>query len=425
VSFLQQLLNQGLAGIDHTGIIAAVTTIGYTILLIGFMLALYQAAFRGGDVQALGVAAVKYVVVAIVLANWSAVFHDVNNAFAQMAQFIANSAGAGDVFSGWLTQLQQQFSTDAVGTFLKLIDGSFAAVIAVLMIVVAYVLFVVALLVLGFFYALYGCLLYVTGPLVLALLPVAGVGGLASGFATNVFIWNSWVVLYAIFGALITAIHANDINAIFGSGFLGFFSGRADTLVLGIVSIFYAIALMLIPKIAKSVIAGDVGATMTAFVRAGSAAAKTALSIGSGAAAGWGAAAAGAGGEMSGAAGGGSGAASGAGLTGGGAASSASPPPQPSLAGTIRSGIQSAVGGAPPVSPSGNGSSGGGPPASPQSGTGSAAQGGSSFGGVGGVGQPFRGSPLQALAFHAARAASQAVYGATAGRNRENGESKK
>jgi hypothetical protein len=406
VSFLQQLLNQGLAGIDHTGIIAAVTTIGYTILLIGFMLALYQAAFRGGDVQALGVAAVKYVVVAIVLANWSTVFHDVNNAFAQMAQFIANSAGAGDVFSGWLAQLQQQFSTDAVGTFLKLIDGSFAAVIAVLMIVVAYVLFVVALLVLGFFYALYGCLLYVTGPLVLALLPVAGVGELASGFATNVFIWNSWVVLYAIFGALITAIHANDINAIFGSGFLGFFSGRADTLVLGIVSIFYAIALMLIPKIAKSVIAGDVGATMTAFVRAGSAAAKTALSIGSGAA------------------GGGSGAASGAGLTGGGAASSASPPPQPSLAGSIRSGIQSAVGGAPPVSPSGNGSSGGGPPASPRSGTGSPAQGGSAFGGAGGGGQPFRGSPLQALAFHAARAASQAVYGATAGRNREKRESK-
>jgi len=96
--YFQQLLQQGLDGIDRTAMLATVVGIAYTILLIGFLIGLYQAAMRGGDVQSLAITGIKYIVIAIILANWSTVFREVNDSFNQVAQFIDNSSGAGDMF---------------------------------------------------------------------------------------------------------------------------------------------------------------------------------------------------------------------------------------------------------------------------------------------------------------------------------------
>jgi hypothetical protein len=410
VFYFQRLLDQGLAGIDGTALLPTVTTIAYTILLIGFLVSLYQAAMRGGDVQSLGVAAIKYVAVAIILANWSTVFHEVNHSFNQLAEYIANTSGAGDMFSSWMTQLKQQFEADTANSIWKLILGSPAALITAFLIIAAYLVFAVSVVVFGFFYTLYGCVLYVVGPLVLAFFPIVGLGGLSASFATNIFIWNSWALLYALFGALITAIHLNDVNAVFNNGFGGFFLGTVDSLILGVVSIFYAVALLLIPKIAKSIIAGDLGMTMSALTRAGAAVAATAISVIAGAAAGGAGASGGAGAGASGGAGG-AGAGASAGSASGRAVSSSSPPPQPSLGTTITSGIQSAVGSDAP-SPSLSGSSDG-------SSSSSSSISSRSFSSSGQGGrerpQPFhRGSVTQTAAFHAARLASQTVHKAAA-----------
>jgi hypothetical protein len=186
------------------------------------------------------------------------------------------------------------------------------------------------------------------GPLVLALLPMAGVGQLAKGYASNVMIWNAWGILYATFGSLITALQFNRIDQVTNQGFLsGFFQGTSDSIVLGLVSIFYALALGLIPLIAKRLISGDVGSSAFSMLRAGAAAAGALVSGVSGFASGAGAAFE-------------TGSASGAGASALSATtattaitSSSSPPPQPSLAQTIRTGIMSAVNsGAPPVPPS-------------------------------------------------------------------------
>lgn len=412
--YFQKLLAQGLSGIDGTNMIATVTTIAYTMLLIGFMVSLYQAAMRGGDVQSLGVAAIKYVVVAIILANWTTVFHDINNACNQLAQYIASTSSAGDMFSSWMAQLKQQFEQNTFSSLWKLIIGSPAALITVLLIIAAYLIFAVAVVVFGFFYTLYGCVLYVIGPVVLVLLPIVGIGGLGANFATNLFIWNSWGILYALFGCLITAIHLNDVNTIFSNGFAGFFVGTVDSLVLGIVSIFYAVAILLIPKIAKSIIAGDVGVTMSTLARAGAAAAATVISVIAGASAGGAAA----GGSSAGAgASSGAGTSAGTGATGG-AGSSSSPPPQPSLASTIASGIRSAVGGdaTPPSSNEpGNGASSGegGSSASSTSTRSSSQQ----------QPQPFhRTSLVQTAAFHTARFTRQLVQKTLSSENGSKGE---
>jgi hypothetical protein len=391
--YFQNLLSQGLAGIDRTAVLTTITGIAYTILLIGFLIGLYQAALRGGDVQSLGIAALKYLVVAILLANWSPVFREVNDSFNQVAQFISNSSGAGDMFLGWLDQLKQQFENDGTQSFLSIITATPAAAITVLLIFVAYVLYAVAVIVFGFFYTLYGCLLYTLGPLVLALLPMAGVGQLAKAYATNLMIWNTWGILYAVFGALITAIQANRISDLFS--FMGFFTGTIDSTLLGLISIFYALAMIMIPIIANRIISGDVGSSAFALVRAAGIAVGVAESAGAGFAAGAGASGAGAG---SGAGGAGAGGGSGFGGEGAGAISSSMPPPQPSLAQTIRSGMMSAVSGATPPAPP-VGADVASTASSPEV-SGSTAQSGS------GSRRAFRPiGPAQTAAFHAGRVA--------------------
>jgi hypothetical protein len=408
VFYFQHLLTQGLAGIDRMSIIPAVTGIAYTILLIGFLIGLYQAAMRGGDVQALGVTAIKYLIIAILLANWSTVFKEVNDGCYQIAVFIGNSSGAGDVFISWLDQLKQQFDSTDSASFWTLITNALAALITVFLTVIAYLVYVIALVVFGFFYTLYGCVLYVLGPLVLALLPISGVGQLAKSFATNLMIWNSWAILYAIFGALISAIQANRITDL--SSFLGFFTGTLDSTVLGLISIMYALALMLIPFIAKRLITGDVGSTAQALVRAAAVAVGTAISAGAGVAAG-----AGAGSSGAGAGAGASGASGGGSTESAGTLSSSSPPPEPSIAHTIRSGVESAVSeGAPPAPSDGSSSS----DSSNASSGRTAAR--SSNGGSPRVSSFRPVGTLQTMAFHAGRFAGKSV--ANAGNDNEDNE---
>ena len=266
--YFQQLLNMAMAGIDGTAIISTVTNFAFAILLVGFLVGLYQAAFRGGDVQGLAVTAIKYVVVAMIISNWATVFRDVNGSFNAVANFIGNSSGAGDMFQNWMGQLQQQFANNPSLTLWDIITGDPAGTITVLLLLVAYVVYALAIIVFCFFYVLFGSLLYVLGPLVLALIPISGIGQLGKSYAVNLMVWNAWGILYATFGALITAIQFNRVNDVLGNGFLGFLKGLPDSTMLGLVSIFYALAVALIPFIAKRIISGDVGSTAYSVVRA-------------------------------------------------------------------------------------------------------------------------------------------------------------
>jgi hypothetical protein len=330
----QQLLMTAIGGIDSTSIIATVSNIAFAILLVGFLIGLYQAALHGGDLQALAVTAIKYLVVAMIVANWAAVFRDLNESFSAVANFIGSSSGAGDMFLNWMTQLQEQATNNPGFTFWDLINGDAAGTITVLLLLVAYMLYALAIIIFCFFYVLYGAVLYVVGPLVLALIPIPGVGQMGRAYSVNLMIWNAWGVLYAVFGALITAIHFNRVNDVLGSGFLGFLRGVPDTVMLGLVSIFYALAIALVPFIAHKIVSGDVGSSAYSFVRAGAIAVGAALAGAAGFASGAGAATAGGLGTL------------GAGSTGTSAgATSWMPPPTPatSMASFLRSGIAGAT----------------------------------------------------------------------------------
>jgi len=150
-----------------------------------------------------------------------------------------------------------------------------------------------------------------------------------------VMIWNAWGILYAVFGALITAIHFNHVSDVLGNGFLGFLRGVPDSLILGLVSIAYALAIALVPFIARRVISGDVGSTAFALVRAGAMAAGATLAGVSGFAAGSSSGAAGSGGSTAGA-----GTSS---ISGASVMASSTPPPVPTMPEFLRSGVASVV----------------------------------------------------------------------------------
>lgn len=333
--YFEHLLNTAIGAIDATSVVPTITNIAFAILLIGFLVGLYQAALRGGDLQALAITAIKYLVVAMIVSNWATVFRDVNGSFTAVADFVSNSSGAGDMFMNWMTQLQQQATTNPNLTFWDLITGDIPGTITVGLLLIAYFIYALAIIIFCFFYTLYGTILYVAGPLVLALIPVSGVGLLGRTYAVNLMIWNAWAILYSVFGALITAIHFNQVNNVLGNGFLGFLQGVPDSTMLGLVSIFYALAVATVPFIAKGIIAGDVGSTAVALVRAGAASVGAALAAVSGFAVGSAAPAA---------------AAAGAGAGAGSSTtavtiSSSMPPPTPatSMGGFLQSGVASMV----------------------------------------------------------------------------------
>lgn len=343
--YFQHLLEQGLGGIDQTAILAGITGVAYAVLLVSFLLSIYQAAMRAGDLQSLAVAAVRYLTVAVVLANWSALFREITSSFDQVSGFIASASGAGDTFLSWMNQLSTHFSADGFSALLPALSGSLAAIVIALLILAAYLIYALMAAVFAFFYVLYGCVLYVLGPLVLALLPAMGLNQLARSYAVNLLVWNAWSLLYGIFAALITAIQLDRVDQVMNQGFLaGFFVGLPDSLLLGLVSVFYALALGLIPFIARRILSGDVGSSAWALVRTGAAAFADLRSALAGFEAGSsvnsisGSASAGAGTPAAAAAGAAS-------------FSSSMPPPVAGLGDAIRAGIRSAVEGslAPPA----------------------------------------------------------------------------
>src|SRR2546426_9803766 len=104
--YYEQFFRTALDGIDRSNIMPATIQISQVILLISFLVAVYESFIRGGDVRMLGIAAVKYVGVGLVLLGYATAFRDVNATFNSFADFIANNTTGGtDVFKVWLSDL--------------------------------------------------------------------------------------------------------------------------------------------------------------------------------------------------------------------------------------------------------------------------------------------------------------------------------
>jgi len=329
--YYESMFNTALNGIVSAGLMSTVLTVAYGILLASLLFSAYEAWTKGGDVRALGVAGVKYLALGALFMNdgavYERVFRDVLGAFNQISHTMAG-AGPTDVFKGWANDIYVQGNLST--TFLNLVTGSIPGLLSALLLLIAMIVYPVAYALFAVFYSLYGAILFVTGPLVLALMPSFGLGSLARRYAINVMIFGAWGLIYGIFCRLAIAINVNSMAALTSANsFAGVLAGASQEILLAVASILFSVCILLIPVLAKRIVEGDLGGSMLTVLGAATTMAQSLMSIAAGASGGMQGAAAGGGGGAAASSGGGVAAASsntapaGPSAVGGGAGSSA------------------------------------------------------------------------------------------------------
>jgi len=276
LNLFERFLTQAVSGIDSTGITSGMQNVAYVVLLVGFLWQVYQSLLHGGDVRGLGTGLIKYVVTALVVMNYGSVFTTINQGFVNAGNWVSNASG-GNVLQNWANDLQTQYNQAGFQQMWGLITGSIAGLIDGLLILVAYILYPIVIVIFGFFYIFYGSILYIFGPIVIALMPLGGANRLAKSYIENIFVWNAWPILYGGFGALITAVQMGQVGQMLNQNdFLGGLGNLEGSFLIGIVSIVYSLAIAVIPFIAKRIVSGEVGSTAAAMIGT----AVTALTVG-------------------------------------------------------------------------------------------------------------------------------------------------
>ena len=266
LNLFERFLTQARFGIDSTGITSGMQNVAYVVLLVGFLWQVYQSVSHGGDVRGLGTSLIKYVVTAIVVMNYGTVFSTINQGFVNAGNWVANASG-GNIFENWTNDLQTQYNQAGFQQMWGLITGSIAGLIDGLLIIIAYLLYPIVVVVFGFFYMFYGSILYIFGPIIVALMPLGAVNRLAKSYVENIFIWNAWPILYGGFGALLSAVQMGQVGQMLNQNdFLGGLGNLEGSFLIGIVSIVYSLAIAVIPFIAKRIVSGDVGSTAAAMI---------------------------------------------------------------------------------------------------------------------------------------------------------------
>ena len=118
------------------------------------------------------------------------------------------------------------------------------------------------------FYAMYGSILYVVGPFVLALMPSRGLGQLGRTFFVNMMVFQCWGLLYAI-SAITHVVRCRSMSAqafINDTSFLNAFTGSSSMIVMSLASVLLSIMIALIPFIASRIVRGDIGSTLMTVV---------------------------------------------------------------------------------------------------------------------------------------------------------------
>jgi hypothetical protein len=287
LNLFERFLTQAVSGIDSTGITSGMQNVAYVVLLVGFLWQVYQSALHGGDVRGLGTNLIKYVVTAVVVMNYGAIFTTLNQGFVNAGNWVGNASGGGNLLDNWRTDIQTQFNQSGTQQLWDLVTGAIPALIDGILIIVAYLLYPIVVVIFGFFYIFYGSVLYIFGPIVIALMPLGATNRIAKSYVENVFIWNAWPILYGGFGALLGAVQMGQVSQMLSQNdFLGALGNLEGSFLIGIASIVYSLAIAVIPFIAKRIVSGDVGATARDLAGAAATALIAGVAAGEGVAAG-------------------------------------------------------------------------------------------------------------------------------------------
>ena len=136
LNLFERFLTQARSGIDSTGITAGMQNVAYVVLLVGFLWQVYQSALHGGDVRGLGTSLIKYVVTAVVVMNYGAVFTTINQGFVNAGNWVSNASGALNLLENWKNDVQTQFNQVGFQKMWGLITGDLPGLLDALLIIV-------------------------------------------------------------------------------------------------------------------------------------------------------------------------------------------------------------------------------------------------------------------------------------------------
>ena len=280
--YFEQLLQTALNGIDGQGIVAAAVHIGGVILIMSLLFAVYEAYSGGGDIRALGLAGVRYLILGLVFLNYQQVFRTVNGMFNAVADFMYNLTGIGDIYKTWLNAVGNYVQAQGWSALFSLVPGQVgpSGLLSVLLILIGFVIFPVTYTLFALFYAIYGSVLYVTGPFVLALLPSRSFGRLSRTYIMNLVAFQAWGLIYAILQVLMSAVNLESPQVVLQSnGILSGFVGSSQMILLAVTTIIFSITIGLIPLISSRIVRGDIGTTLFTVAHALTIAAGTAATL--------------------------------------------------------------------------------------------------------------------------------------------------
>src|SRR6516164_8014657 len=109
--YFEQVLQTALNGIDQN-VTGPVLQMAGVILILSLLSAVYEAYSNGGDVRALGVAGIKYLLLGLVFLNYPSAFRAVNGMFNSVADGICKLSGGLDAIQSWLNSLSQAWNSN-------------------------------------------------------------------------------------------------------------------------------------------------------------------------------------------------------------------------------------------------------------------------------------------------------------------------
>jgi len=262
----QSMLTSVVSGISGS-LLTSVQSVAYVLMTISLVLGIYEAYVKGGDIRHLGATFLKYAVAAFVIGYWTNLFSDLFTGFNQIANTVDSSYGGVDLLASWQSQLQTLFTNNGYSALFTSIPWTPSALLTLVEIGLAYIIYPIAVQIFALVYTFWGSCLFAMGPFVIALAPSSMINSLTKYFALNLAVWNAWSIIYAVFGSLITAIHGNDVNAVvagnmgsFGLGSAAFGALDGGIEMIGLISIIYAICILLIPMVAAFILRGQFSA---------------------------------------------------------------------------------------------------------------------------------------------------------------------
>jgi hypothetical protein len=278
--YFEQLFQTALGGID-VNVTGPVIQLAGVILLLSMLFGVYEAYNNGGEVRQLALVGMKYLVLGLVFLNYQQAFRAVNAMFNSVADYMYNLNGIGDVYQSWSNALATQWNANWSSSLWNIVTGGLAsAILSALLTLIGYILLPITYTLFTLAYTMYGSVLYVVGPFVLALMPSRSLGRLARTYFVNLMIFQAWGLLYAILQVLMTALQMGSLQQALGSNSIfNAFVGTNPVTLMGLASLLFSISIALIPLIASRIVHGDVGSTLMDVGRAITFAAGTAATL--------------------------------------------------------------------------------------------------------------------------------------------------